>query len=231
MYDQQTAQTTLRLVEEWVPSEQYNHERDYQSDLQEYLQTHLNQGSDMLGNERAHDVSTERGASRGDVVVNDLIGIELKRDFSNDQEKKLKGQLSDYQKEYDFVIACACGINDMDGWNRVKKEFQSTGMGFDGVDAVPVEFVHKPTERMGSSSDVVRKDRRTNDSRNVGTQNPEAADLTEVIHKGVRGYQELTTEKDTDLSTGEAVVNVIVSSVVLVLILVVVLLVARTLIV
>lgn len=54
--------------------------------------------------------------------MNDVVGIELKRDFTNSQKRKLRGQLEDYADNYDFVIACACGIQDTDGWYEVKEK-------------------------------------------------------------------------------------------------------------
>ena len=147
-------QTVLKLVEEWNPSQEYDHERKYQSELQDFLDENLNQsgggtgfGLDMGGGQE-HSVYTERGTSRGDVVVDDVVGIELKRNFSNSQKRKLKGQLSDYGKNYDFVIACACGIDDNDGWIEVKNEFANQQQGL--MDMTEYHFVSKKRENFGT---------------------------------------------------------------------------------
>lgn len=100
------------LVQRWNPSQIHDHERKYQSELQEYLDRELNESSGMgidfgVGAGGGHSVSTERGTAYGDVVVDDTVGIELKRNFSNSQKRKLRGQLEDYAESYDFVIACA----------------------------------------------------------------------------------------------------------------------------
>ena len=81
------AGNVLDLVDQWIPSEEYGHEKEYQSELQDYLDEALNQQSGGLGlgmdtgGGGGHVVSTERGTSYGDVVVDDKVGIELKRDF------------------------------------------------------------------------------------------------------------------------------------------------------
>jgi hypothetical protein len=79
----------LDLVKQWVPSQVHDHENKYQSELQTYLDERLNDqgGGTGLGLEMGggggHVVSTERGTSYGDVVIDDTVGIELKRDFTN----------------------------------------------------------------------------------------------------------------------------------------------------
>lgn len=124
------------LVERWTPSQVYDHERKYQSELQDYLDEQLNEsggmgmGMGLGGGGGSHAVSTERGTSYGDVVVDDTVGIELKRNFSNSQKRKLRGQLEDYGDNYDFVIACACGVEDPDGWHEVENKFGRNQRGF-----------------------------------------------------------------------------------------------------
>jgi hypothetical protein len=143
------------LVEQWIPSEEYSHEKEFQSELQDYLDEALNQQSGSFGLEMGagggggHVVSTERGTSYGDVVVDDQIGIELKRNFSNSQKKKLRGQLEDYADSYDYVIACACGIEDMDGWRELENKLNNRGM----MDMTEFAFVIKRREEMGSDPD------------------------------------------------------------------------------
>lgn len=147
----------LDLVEQWIPSEKYGHERKFQSELQDYLDESLNQQSGGLGlgmggsGGGGHVVSTERGTSYGDVVVDDQVGIELKRNFSNSQKKKLRGQLEDYADDYDYVIACACGIEDMDGWRELENKFSSRNRGV--MDMTDFAFVIKRRENMGSDPD------------------------------------------------------------------------------
>lgn len=129
----QVGPTVWDHVQRWTPSQVYGHEREYQSELQDYLNEQLNEGDGGMGfgmgGGRSYSVSTERGTAYGDVVVDDTVGIELKRNFSNDQKRKLRGQLEDYGDNYDFVIACACGIEDEDGWREVQNKFSNQQRG------------------------------------------------------------------------------------------------------
>jgi len=144
----------LDLVKQWNPTQVYGHENKYQSELQEYLDEQLNSqsggmGLDMGGGQ-SHVVSTERGTAYGDVVVDDVVGVELKRNFSNSQKKKLRGQLEDYADSYDYVIACACGIEDMDGWRKLGNKFSNQQRGV--MDMTEFAFVVKRRDDMGSGS-------------------------------------------------------------------------------
>lgn len=142
----------LRIVEDWIPTDEYDHEREYQAELKQHLDEELNSGGDgLMGDLGApsggYAVSSEHGTSYGDVVVDGTVGIELKRNFSNDQKKKLRGQLEDYAENYSFVVACACGIDDRDGWRELENRYSgSTGI---GVDATEFAFVVKDREAMG----------------------------------------------------------------------------------
>jgi hypothetical protein len=143
------------LVQQWTPSQVYDHERKYQSELQQYLDEALNQGGGGMGiglggGGGSHAVSTERGTSYGDVVVDDTAGIELKRNFSNSQKRKLRGQLEDYADNYDFVIACTCGVEDTDGWREVQQKF-SQGRG-GPMDMTEFRFEIKRRENFGTDN-------------------------------------------------------------------------------
>lgn len=151
MGEQGTARKVREAVEDWTPSAVMDHERKYQSELQEYLDDRLNSGSDLIGDGTDHVVSTERGTSKGDVVVDDVVGIEMKRNFSNSQKKKLRGQLEDYGDNYPYVIALACGVDDLDGWRELKNKYenqQSIGM---GPDATEYHFIAKDRDTFGST--------------------------------------------------------------------------------
>ena len=152
----QLGRRVLNLVDQWVPSKEYDHENKYQSELQDYLDDALNDTGGLggglgLGGGSGHYVSTERGTSYGDVVVDDVVGIELKRNFTNSQKKKLRGQLDDYSDNYEFVIACACGVEDMDGWRELESEFQNRQQGL--MDTTQFAFVIKHRENMGNRRD------------------------------------------------------------------------------
>lgn len=143
------------LVQQWNPSQVQDHERKYQSELQEHLDTELNNNSGPMGiggmgGNQSHAVSTERGTAYGDVVVDDVVGIELKRNFDNSQKRKLRGQLEDYADNYDFVIACTCGIEDTDGWREVENKFSQGRGGF--IDMTEFRFIIKRREDFGKDN-------------------------------------------------------------------------------
>lgn len=141
------------LVQQWTPSKEYGHEREFQSELQEYLDAELNEGGGMglgMGGGQGHAVSTERGTAYGDVVVDDTVGIELKRNFSNSQKRKLRGQLEDYGDNYEFVIAVACGIEDTDGWREVQQKFSSQNRGM--MEMTEYRFEIKRRDNFGQAS-------------------------------------------------------------------------------
>lgn len=149
MQGQDTFRQVLRGIEQWIPERAYQHEKRFQKDLQSYLDDYLNSQSNglALGSPGEYVVGRERGNAKGDVVVDDTVGVELKRDLSNQQTKKLRGQIEAYSDNYPFVIACACGIEDMDGWRSLKKKYQGT-VGH-GPGMTQVEFVHKKKENFG----------------------------------------------------------------------------------
>lgn len=143
------------LVQRWNPSQVYDHENKYQSELQDYLDEALNEGGGGMGfglggGGGGYAVSTERGTSYGDVVVNDTVGIELKRNFSNSQKRKLRGQLEDYADNYDFVIACTCGVEDTDGWREVQQKFSAQNRGV--MDPTEFRFEIKRRENFGTDN-------------------------------------------------------------------------------
>jgi hypothetical protein len=142
------------LVQQWTPSREYDHENKFQSELQGFLDEQLNQsGGAMgvgLGGNASHAVSTERGTSYGDVVVDDTVGVELKRNFTNSQKRKLRGQLEDYGDNYYFVFACACGVEDVDGWREVEQKFASQQRGM--MDMTEFRFTIKRRENFGEGS-------------------------------------------------------------------------------
>lgn len=154
----QTYKKVVNLIHAWRPSQDYGHERKFQKELADFLDEELNNQStgmfgDMMGGSGGSNyvVSRERGNARGDVVVDDTVGIEMKRHFSNDQKRKLRGQLEDYADSYPYVIALACGIDNKDGWREVENKFaQGRGM---GMNQIQFSFIIKRRENFGKDHD------------------------------------------------------------------------------
>jgi len=206
MGNQQLAREVVAAIEEWTPSEAYDHESKFQNELQEYLDLRLNANGNVTpGVNKEIIVEREHGNVNGDVVVNGDIGIEMKRDLTNSQTKKLRGQIEEYQKEYTHVIALACGIDDMDGWRKLKNDYENR-VGMDmNPDNAPVKFIHKSKSNYGTGDSAANY-------KDVGgsNQNQSGAELEEianVVEDGIKGYQSLTG--DGPMDSGEAAVAVI----------------------
>lgn len=197
--DQQLARNVASAIEDWTPSEAYGHESKFQSELQGYLDTRLNSGNNMMmGGSEDIVVEREHGNVNGDVVVNGTVGVEMKRDLSNSQTKKLRGQIEEYQKEYTHVIALACGIDDMDGWRKLKNDYENQmGMGMNPDDA-PVNFIHKPKANYGTEESAGNYD----SSVSSGQSDAGLEEIADVVEDGVEGYRSLTA--DGSMDSGEA---------------------------
>jgi hypothetical protein len=58
--------------------------------------------------------------------------------------------LEDYADNYDFVIACTCGIEDTDGWREVENKFSQGRGGF--MDMTEFRFIIKRREDFGKDN-------------------------------------------------------------------------------
>ncbi len=112
------------------------------------MDEHLNSsdGSGLMpANSKDDVVEKEHGSSKADIAVNEAIGVEMKRELSNSQNKKLRGQIEDYLDNYNFFIVCACGIDDISGWRKLKNKYE----GSRGIEGGEVVFIHKKKENFG----------------------------------------------------------------------------------
>lgn len=154
----------LQYVNQWVPKKSYTKEHGFQTDLQEFLDSRLNESSAGMGlleagnNRRSLPVKREHGSVNADVAIADEVGIELKRDFTNSQKHRLSGQITDYKKEFPFIIVVACGISDIDGWRELQNEYENNTMAI-GMNQSEVHFVHKQKQHFGKDPSQVNRDR------------------------------------------------------------------------
>lgn len=148
---QQLFNDTIRGVKAWSPSKEYDHERKFQSELQEWLDQNLNSGGDgmMGGGNQQIPVETEHGKSKADIAVDDIIGIEMKRDLSNSQTKKLRGQIESYLDNYQYVIVCACGVKDTSAWRKIQKQYEGGSMDIQIDAGAKPEFIWKKKQNYG----------------------------------------------------------------------------------
>lgn len=146
---QQLFDDVIQEVNNWIPSEEYGHESKFQNELKNFLDEKMNSGGDsLMGQEKDVPIHRERGRSKADIAVDDTVGIEMKRELSNSQIKKLRGQIEDYLDNYNYVIVCACGIKDKSGWRELKNKYQ----GQRGFDSGQVEFIWKQKENYGKET-------------------------------------------------------------------------------
>lgn len=136
----------IREIQNWVPSQDYDHESKFQNELLDVLDERLNGGGGgVLGQSREIPVYRERGRSNADLSVDDIVGVEMKRDLSNGQAKKLRGQIETYLDNYNFVIIVACGIRDTSSWRELKNRYERQGGTRNGY----VKFIWKKRENYG----------------------------------------------------------------------------------
>lgn len=123
-----------RLVDAWIPEKAYRTEGKFRDDLKRFLEDELSRaGGGMFDQRQTYSNRKERGRARADITVDDQVGIELKRDLGNSGIDRLVGQIRKYQKDYPYIIVCACGLKETGGWNELKQEYegsQGTGLGF-----------------------------------------------------------------------------------------------------
>lgn len=155
--NRQLFEDVLSHVEYWIPDKAYQHERKFQSELKELLETELNSANNDplgmgMGGGQGHVIKKEHGSSRADIAVDEVVGIELKRNLSNSRAKReLRGQIEEYLDNYPFVIVCTCGLDGTARWQKLKNEYEG-GNGF-GLEDGEVAFVHKQKENYGKNPD------------------------------------------------------------------------------
>lgn len=153
--NRQLYEEVLSLVEYWIPEKAHGDERKFQTELKEFLERELNAGNNDplgMGGGKDYVVKKEHGSSRADIAIDDVVGIEMKRDLTNSRAKReLQGQIEDYLDNYPFVIALTCGLEDTAKWRKLKNKYEgSNGFGFGGGE---VAFVHKQKENYGKDPD------------------------------------------------------------------------------
>lgn len=145
----QLYQEVLDLVEYWIPSKKYDHESKFRKELKQFLETNLNeQRNDLMGmgGGGQYVVKKEHGSSRADIAVDEVVGIEMKRNLTNSRAKReLRGGIDNYLDNYPFVIVVACGLEDTAEWNKLRNQYEGQ-MGLEGGE---VAFVHKKIENYG----------------------------------------------------------------------------------
>lgn len=149
-------------IEAWVPND-HDDEYGFQNELQEYLDTQLNESSDPDlhvglggGTGEQYPVRREYGKSQADVAVGDEVGIEMKHNLPNGRINELRGQIEKYKKEFPCVVAVACGLADVDSWRELQNEYGGVSTVGMQMNESQVHFVHKQKDHFGKDPSEIR---------------------------------------------------------------------------
>ncbi|PTD94874.1 hypothetical protein C9439_00085 [archaeon SCG-AAA382B04] len=146
----------LKIVENWCPSKSYSHERRFQNELRDYLSERLNspnQGFGGLQKKRNIPVETEKGREiKADILVDETVPIEVKRNLKRRHYRGLDSELSDYLKEFNQVILVICGVEREQILEKIKSKWESTRPGLSPTQG-KVDVVVKRKENFGKGND------------------------------------------------------------------------------
>lgn len=95
----------IELIEGWNP-QIFSNEKDYQKSLYEYLSNLQDTGT--IRKERR--ILRERGTNQADIVIDDIIAIEIKKDLKHQPEvDRCVAQIKRMKNEYNFVLVIIVG--------------------------------------------------------------------------------------------------------------------------
>jgi hypothetical protein len=102
------SEKVLSLIENWRPKK-FQKEQKYKDDLSAYLNHELNRWEVPVP-EANIPVNRVVGKGLCDIVINQKIGIELRKDLAtNKQVSTLCGELNNYKRAYEEVIIVLLG--------------------------------------------------------------------------------------------------------------------------
>ena len=145
----------INLIEKWNPLPFLN-EKQYQKDLYDYLCDLQDRGT-IKSHRR---ILWERGANRADIVIDDKIAIELKKDLKHQPSvDRCVGQIKRMKNEYNFVIVVIVGEKNSRQHITLLKQglqgfLQNDGI-FGNEKSIKVVIVkHKEIEEKPKSSSI-----------------------------------------------------------------------------
>tara|TARA_Y100000310_G_scaffold35549_1_gene33598 strand:- start:1441 stop:2043 length:603 start_codon:yes stop_codon:yes gene_type:complete len=106
----------MGIINNWDPDDDsFTDEKDYQDDLISFLREKLNEKQPIgIGTQKRIKVQSESGRHLCDIVVNEEIGIELKKDLKLSEVDRLKGQIDRFKKQYKDLIIVVVGEHNPD---------------------------------------------------------------------------------------------------------------------
>jgi len=96
---------------DWKPRKPFQYEDGWRESLANFLEQI-----------KGHNIKTEVGALRVDILVDDQIPIELKKTPKSTEYRTLTGQLFDYEDKYGFAIGVICDPSDKEVFEEWKKK-------------------------------------------------------------------------------------------------------------
>lgn len=151
----------IDLIEGWNPPK-FSNEKDYQKSLYEYL-TNLQDKGEIKEERR---ILRERGTNRADIVIDDKIAIEVKKDLQHQPEvDRCVAQIKRMKNEYSFVMVVVVGENNsrqhIDMLKHELKEFLQRDNIFGNEKSIEVIQIGKKgkgkIERKNDYEDIIGK--------------------------------------------------------------------------
>lgn len=106
--------SVAEIVEKWIPRQKRKSEEAYKAELAEYLR-----------NNGFPRTTEERGESACDVLVEETVPVELKKDPDKAELDRLSGQMLDMLTEYGCVVACIVRATRGDLIKKFSKRFKN----------------------------------------------------------------------------------------------------------
>lgn len=126
----------LDAVNTWTPREDYDDATDFQEALEEFLDIKLNARTGGLADPFStsrKEVTVKTGDTPDDPDItvgytedDPVVAVEVERHLDTDTAQNLRNRIETLLDRYDYVVTCACGIDDEDAWNDLKNQYTPT---------------------------------------------------------------------------------------------------------
>ena len=98
-------ETVISKISEWQPQRKRISEEGYKIELRAFLE------------QQGFNVQEEKGESNIDLLVNNSIAVEMKKDPSLSEYDRLIGQMARHLMNYKFLIVVICNFSNKDKYN------------------------------------------------------------------------------------------------------------------
>lgn len=158
--DRGVFEDVLGIVEYWVPETDHSRKTGFRDELEEFLRSELNQSRNnpvaMNLGQHEYTIDNTRASDVANITVDGVVGIELVHDFSKQDRETYAGRVQDYSGALDYLVLCACGVDDLSEWQKLKQQYEGRGGVHIGLgDDREIAFVHKEKEDFGENPDDV----------------------------------------------------------------------------